>query len=184
MNVTIRPERADDYDEILRMTYDAFLTLDYPGRRRMDEHFLILLLQDCDKTIPELRFVAEHDGEIVGHIFYAMTAFRRPDGTHAETVTFAPLTVEPKHHRQGIGKALVSHTLEIARKMGFGAVVITGVPEYYPKLGFKRAREYGLTMEDGSSPDSLMVYELKPGYLSGSEYLLDLVGSDYGNQTH
>jgi len=36
----IRPEHPNDYNAILRLTYEAFLTLDYPGRRRMDEHYL------------------------------------------------------------------------------------------------------------------------------------------------
>ncbi|MCL1918298.1 MAG: hypothetical protein FWG14_08280 [Peptococcaceae bacterium] len=39
--------------------------------------------------------------------------------------------------------------MEKAREMGFGAVLIMGVPDYYPRLGFKRAREYNLTLEDG-----------------------------------
>lgn len=39
--------------------------------------------------------------------------------------------------------------------------------EYYPKLGFKRGYELGLTLPDGSSPDALMAYELKEGSLAG-----------------
>ena len=55
-NITIRNERANDYDAILRLTYEAFLTLDYPGRRRVDEHFLIYLLKNSTHVIPELCF--------------------------------------------------------------------------------------------------------------------------------
>lgn len=166
-NITIRPETPDDYAAILPLTYEAFLTLDYPGRRRVDEHYLIHLLRESSSVIPELCFVAELNGEIVGHILYTKSGFRRPDGTVADTITFGPLSVMPKYHKQGVGKALVHHSMERAKEMGFGALLIVGVPDYYPKLGFKRASAYGLMLADGSSPDAFMVYELIEEYLHG-----------------
>jgi predicted N-acetyltransferase YhbS len=165
--LTIRPERPGDYEAILRLTYEAFLTLDYPGRRRMDEHFLYSLLQGCSFVIPELCFVAERDGKIVGHILYTRSVVRRPDGSELDTITFGPLSVLPKYHRQGIGATLVRHSMNKAREMGCGAVLIVGVPEYYPKLGFQRGRAFGLTLPDGSAEDPFMACELVPGYLSG-----------------
>lgn len=164
---TIRPEAASDYETVLRLTYDAFLLADNPGRRRVDEHFLIHLLKDSPSVIPELRLVAERNGEVAGHIIYTKSKFRRPDGTEADTITFGPLSVWRKCQRQGIGKALVLRSVEKARKMGFGAILITGHPEYYPKLGFKRASEYGLTYMDPAVTDPFMAYELIPGYLHG-----------------
>ena len=163
----IRLEKPGDYKKILDLTYDAFLTSDYPERARVDEHFLIKLLQGSSFVIPELCFVAELDGEIAGHILYTKNKVVRPDKTEIEVIVFGPLSVLPQYQKQGIGTALVYHSLEVAREIGYGAVIITGVPEYYPKLGFKRAREYSLTLEDGSSPDFFMAYELVPGYLDG-----------------
>jgi len=165
--MNIRPECPDDYNAILRLTYEAFLTLDYPGRRRMDEHYLIHLLQGSPFVIPELCFVAEQDGVIAGHILYTKSEILCPDGTATDTITFGPLSVLPERHKQGIGAALVRHSMERAREMGFGALLITGVPDYYPKLGFKRARDYDLTLPDGTADDSFMAYELAPGCLSG-----------------
>lgn len=165
--MVIRMERPEDYDTILRLTYQAFLTLDYPGRRRTDEHYLVHLLQGSPFVIPALCFVAEAEGEIVGHILYTRGEILRPDGSTKEALAFGPLSVLPQYHRQGIGSALVRSSLDRAREMGFGAVLITGVPAYYPKLGFKRARVYGLTLPDGTANDSFMAYALTPGYLSG-----------------
>lgn len=164
--MNIRLERADDLPAIMRLTYHAFLTLDYPSRRRMDEHWLIHLMQGSPDLIPELCFVAEQDGEIVGHISYSRSEIQQPDGRKIETITFGPLSVLPQRHRTGIGAALVSHSISKARELGYGAVLITGVPDYYPKLGFQRAVTFGLTLEDGSADDSFMAYELIPGYLS------------------
>lgn len=169
--MTIRLERPDDYNAILQLTYEAFLTTDYPGRRRVDEHYLIHLLRGSPFVLPELCFIAEQDGEIVGHILYTKSEILRPDGTTTGTITFGPLSVLPQYHKRGIGAALVKNSMEKARKMGFGAVLITGVPGYYPKLGFKRGRDYGLTLLDGTADDSFMVYELTPGYLVGDGML-------------
>jgi len=165
--ITIRPECPGDYDAVLRLTYEAFQTLDYPGRRRMDEHFLYRLLQGCPYVIPELCFVAMRGDELVGHILYTRSLIRRPDGTQADTVTFGPLSVLPEYHRQGIGRALVRHSMAKARGMGCGAVLIVGVPDYYPKLGFRRGHEFGLTLPDGTADDPFMAYELMPGFLRG-----------------
>ncbi len=170
-NLEIRLEQPDDYPAILRLTYRSFLTLDYPGRRRMDEHYLLHLLQGSPFVIPELCFVAVLDGTIVGHILYTKSEILRPDGTKRDTITFGPLSVLPERQRQGIGAALVRRSMEKAREMGFGAILITGVPDYYPKLGFQRAREYHLTLPDGTADDSFMAYELVRGSLSGGGVL-------------
>ena len=174
IQIKIRAEQPDDYRAILRLTYEAFQTLHYPGRRRVDEHFLIHLLQGSEFVIPELRFVAEYDGSIVGHIIYAKSKILCADGTERETVTFGPLSVLPQYHKQGVGAALVAHSMREARLMGIGAVVIEGVPAYYPKLGFRRAREFGVTQKDGTAPDPLMAYELQQGYLAGGGIIVFL----------
>lgn len=181
----IRQQCPDDYQAVLRLTYEAFLTLDYPGRRRMDEHYLIHLLQNSPSAIPELCFVAEQGGEIVGHILYTGSEILRPDegspcgGSKTGAITFGPLSVLPKCQRQGIGSALVRHSMDKARELGYGAVLITGVPDYYPKLGFKRARAYGLTLEGGSSPDAFMAYELIAGYLGHTGGVLHFLPPEF-----
>lgn len=179
MRIFIRNEMPSDYEAILRLTYEAFLTLDYPGRRRTDEHYLIHLLQNCPHVIPELCCVAEAEGKIVGHILYTKSKVIRPDETEVQTVTFGPLSVHPQYHRQGIGRMLVNHSMEKAREMGFAAVLIDGVPDYYPKLGFIHAREFGLIMQDGSSDDSFMAYELKAGALHGGGTLRFLAEAEF-----
>lgn len=171
-NLNLRVERPKDYSAVLRLTYEAFLTLDYPGRRRMDEHFLIHLLQGTEYPIAGLSFVAEYEGEIIGHILYTHSKLIRADGSEIPTVTFGPLSVLPKYQRQSVGRTLVNHSMKTARDMGFGAVMITGVPDYYPKLGFRRGRDFDVTLPDGTSPDALMGYELIPGWLSSGGTLV------------
>ncbi|MDR0863219.1 MAG: N-acetyltransferase [Oscillospiraceae bacterium] len=177
--ITIRNETPEDYKALLRLTYDAFLTLDYPGRRRMDEHYLLHLLRSSPSVIRELTFVAERDGEVVGHILYTHSAISRPDGGETATLTFGPLSVLPQYQRSGIGAALVRHSMDRARELGHGAVLITGVTDYYPKLGFRRAREFGLTLEDGTAPDAFMAYELTDGYLGADGGVARFLAPEY-----
>lgn len=164
--MNIRLEEPKDYYSILRLTYEAFLTLDYPGRERIDEHYLVSLLRNSPCVVTELCYVAEQNDEIVGHILYTRSEVVQRDGTNLQTITFGPLSVLPKYQHQGIGSALVKHSLDKAEKLGYSAVLIIGVPDYYPKLGFKRAKEYGLQLPDCSAPVEFMAYELLPGALS------------------
>lgn len=174
----IRKETDKDYHSILTLTYEAFKTLDFPNRGRIDEHFLVSLLRGTKHIEPELCFVCEIKGKIVGHILYTKSQVVKSDGTSIPTLTFGPLSVEPKFQRQGIGAALVRHSLEIAKNLGYGAVLIFGVPEYYPKLGFRRAKEFGVTLGDGTSPDAFMAIELQEGYLSNGG-VFDLVAPEF-----
>ena len=139
MNLVLRPERPEDREEILRLTYEAFMTLDYPGRRRLDEHFLLSLLYESGKGIAPLCFAAILDGRIAGHIFYSETAFTRPDGTKARTLTFGPLSVHPEHQRQGIGRQLIEAT---AQRLGpHCKIILLAAPKadsYYGGVGFER----------------------------------------------
>jgi len=159
----IREECKEDHNEILKLTYEAFLTLDYPGRKRIDEHYLVSLLYNSEFVIHELCFVAQIDDEIVGHILYTKSVIMCSDGICVETITFGPLSVLPKYQNRGIGKALIYHSIEKAKELNYTGILITGVPDYYPKLGFKLASEFSITLPDGSSPEWFMGYELKKG---------------------
>jgi len=57
--------------------------------------------------------------------------------------------------------------LNRARELGYGAVLITGHPSYYPRFGFRRADDFGITLADPTSifDGAFMALELIPGYL-------------------
>ena len=167
----IRPEKPNDFEAVMKLTYEAFLTCNYAGRLRVDEHYLIKLLQNSSFVINELSYVAEDEGEIIGHILYTKSEVVCSNGARKETITFGPLSILPSRQKQGVGATLVRYTMNKAREIGFGAVLITGVAEYYPKLGFKRGCDFGLTLEDGTAEDYFMAYELVEGYLTGGGVL-------------
>lgn len=166
MNINIRLETQLDYEIVERLTYEAFSSMQKPGRVGCDEHLLVHKMRNVPAFIPELSYVCEVDHKIVAHIAYTKSEVESESGRH-EVVTFGPVSVLPQYQKLGIGAALIRHTLEIAKELGYIAVLITGHPEYYPKFGFVNAEQFSITLPDGTNMDAFMALELSPGALSG-----------------
>ena len=76
-------------------------------------------------------------------------------------LTFGPLAVAPEFQRQGIGKALIEHTVKQAHSMEYPAIVIYGSPAYYSRFGFEPGEKYGVTDAEGFFRSSLLLLPLK-----------------------
>ena len=155
----IRKETAPDFRAVEELTREAFWNLNTPG---CEEHYLAHILRTHADFLPELDFVAVHGAEIIGNIMY--TRSRVED---VPTVTFGPLSVLPVYQGQGVGSALVRHTLPLCREMGFRAVIIYGNPAYYGRFGFRAARDFDICTTDDMYAAALQVLELYPGALDG-----------------
>lgn len=146
----IRPERPDDAAAIDAVHRGAFPT-DAEAR-------LVARLRAAGRSRAAL--VAEVDGVVVGHIVFSPVTI----GDEHTGVGLAPVAVLPDHQRRGVGSALVRAGLETCQAEGHPFVVVLGHPEYYPRFGFRRASEVGLTNEYGAD-EAFMVLELVPGSL-------------------
>ena len=177
MNLIIRREEPADHYAVEEITRDAFWQFweEDESRKICDEHLLVHKLRDVEALVPELNCVAELDGKIVGHIIYTKSRIESDDGKTYEMLTFGPLTVAPEHQSKGIGRALMLHTFEEARKLGYRAVIIFGHPDYYPRVGFKHAKKLGISPPDGEAGDAFLVYSLYEGALDGisGKYYID-----------
>lgn len=80
----------------------------------------------------------------------------------------APMAVVPEHQRKGIGSALVHAGLEQCRQLGFGAVVVLGHPDYYPRFGFSSSTCFGIGCEYEVQAEVFMVLELQQRFLAGA----------------
>lgn len=166
LKITIRQENAEDYRIVEELTREAFWgNIDHPTCD--GEHLLVHKLRTRSAYVPELDFVAELDGSIVGHIIYSLAKVVASDGKETEVLNFGPLSVLPAYRKRGIGAALMRHSIAKAEKLGYRAIIFYGHPDYYPRFGFRRASRYGITGMDGSSRDSLMAMELYDGALDG-----------------
>lgn len=162
--LNIRNERESDYKNVEDITRKAFYNVYVPGCM---EHYLVHVMREHEDFIPELDFVIEVDGQIVGNIMYTKAKLTDEAGAEKEIVTFGPVSILPKYQRKGYGKMLIEHSLKRAAELGYEAVVIMGSPANYVGSGFQCCRKYNICVEKEKYPAAMLVKELKPGALDG-----------------
>ena len=166
--IVLRQERPGDHYAVEALTREAFWHIFWSANQQIcDEHLLVHKLRKSPAYVPELNYVAELDGKLVGHIIYAISKIVDSSGKSYDMLTFGPLSVHPDYQGRGIGKALMRHTFEIAKEMGHRAIIIFGHSDYYPRMGFRPAAEFGLLTSDGMTFDPFMAYLLYDGALDG-----------------
>ena len=162
--LNIRNERETDYKIVEDITRKTFYNVYVPGCM---EHYLVHIMREHEDFIPELDFVIEVDGQIVGNIMYTKAKLTDEAGAEKEIVTFGPVSILPKYQRKGYGKMLIEHSLKRAAELGYEAVVIMGSPANYVGSGFQCCRKYNVCVEKEKYPAAMLVKELKPGALDG-----------------
>jgi predicted N-acetyltransferase YhbS len=160
----ILPERDGDGEAIPPLLDRAF------GRERTRK--TVYRLRDGISPVPELCFVATDDaGEMLASLrFWPIRVEGQgdlpPDGPPA--ILLGPLAVEPKQQGRGLGRALVRHGLDAARRqLPAELCVVVGEPEYYQPYGFEPATPHGLILPGPVAPRRFQVLELRPGALDG-----------------
>ena len=166
--IRIRNERPEDREAVETLTRRAFYNQYIPGCM---EHYLVHIMRVHEDFIPELDFVAELDGEIIGNIMYTRAWLTDARGNEKPVLTFGPVCVSPEHQRRGYGKALMEHSFEAARALGYDTVVIFGSPANYVGRGFVSCRRHHVSVEGGRYPAAMLVKELVPGVLDGREWI-------------
>jgi predicted N-acetyltransferase YhbS len=78
-----------------------------------------------------------------------------------------PLTVEPAFRSGGIGEALVTKSLDAARRAGHRLVLLVGDMSYYGKMGFKPVPPHRLIFAGPVDPERLLYCELVEGAFEG-----------------
>ncbi len=163
INLTIRNEEKRDYRTVEQLVRGAFWNLYVRG---CSEHYMLHNLRASDDFIPELDFVAEKEGQIVGQIVYSRGIIKGKGAEDKEVIIFGPVSVLPAFQRRGIGSALIIHTISLARDMGYPAICIYGDPRYYSRFGFRCAEKYDIKTADDKFAVSLQVLELRRAALN------------------
>lgn len=70
IDCTIRPERPEDYRATEELTRDAFWNVYRPG---CQEHYVLHCYRQRPEFIPELSFVIEKDGRLIGQVMFVRT---------------------------------------------------------------------------------------------------------------
>lgn len=166
--IKIRNEREEDYEIVEEITREAFYNMYVPG---CVEHYLVHVMREHEDFIPELDFVLEREGSVIGNIMYTKAKLTDEDGKVKEILTFGPVCIKPAYQRMGYGKRLMEYSFEKAAEMGYDAIVIFGSPVNYVSRGFKSCRKFNVCIEGGKYPAAMMVKELVLGALDGHRWI-------------
>ena len=166
--IKIRNEQETDYKKVEEITRKAFYNLYIPG---CAEHYLVHIMRQHKDFLPELDFVIEKDGQIIGNVMYTKARLVDENGEEKQIITFGPVSILPEYQRKGYGKMLLEYSFEKAAGLGYEVIVIFGNPGNYVSRGFKSCKKYNVCIEDGTFPAAMLVKELKADALDGRKWI-------------
>lgn len=119
-----------------------------------------------------LAFVAHIADKFVGTLrFWHVTAGDRA------ALMLGPLAVDAQLRNLGIGRAMITHGLAVAREIGHEAVILVGDEPYYARFGFTRSLASGLAMPGPVDPARFLGLELVEDALAGARGLVRAAGA-------
>lgn len=164
-NYSIRVEEERDYSTVESLVRESFWNVYRPG---CTEHYVLHHLRSNPDFIPELAFVMEVDGKIIGQNVFVKAQITKDDGTAFPILTMGPICIANEYKRKGYGKILLDYSLEKAKALGYGAVCFEGNIDFYGKSGFDFASKFGIKyhgLPEGMAADFFLCKELQAGYL-------------------
>lgn len=129
MPIRIRPEAPGDATAI-----EAVILAAFRGAPHSDgnEHHIVNALRRADAL--SVSLAVEAQGTIIGHVAFSPVAI---SGDVAGWYGLGPVSVEPRHQRQGIGCRLIERGISALRDKAAAGCVVLGDPQYYGRFGFR-----------------------------------------------
>jgi putative acetyltransferase len=154
--VVIRSERDADHPAVAEVVRAAFVrhpdeVASFVERIRASEHF-----------VPELALVAEDSSGVIAHVMLSWVGVE--GGSSTRILNLTPMSVRPDRQRVGVGTQLICDALGRAEAAGEGAVMVEGIPAYYPRFGFERASALGFISPHPKIPDEAFMVKRLRGY--------------------
>lgn len=163
----MRLETEKDYRAVETLTREAFWNVYVPGAT---EHYFVHMMRSHKDFLPELAFVLEQDGEIIGNIMYTRSWLEDENGERKEILSIGPICIAPRVQRQGLSRLLIEHSFEKARALGYDTVINFGNPANYVGRGFVSCKKKNVCLGENNFPTALLVCELIPDVLSGKHW--------------
>lgn len=166
-NIIIRNEKRNEHRLVENLIRESFWNVYRPGCL---EHYVLNQLRDDPAFVPELDFVMEKAGKVIGQNIFMRTAIQADDGRKIPIMTMGPIGILPEYKRQGYGKILLDYSLDRAKEEGCKAVCFEGNIDFYGKSGFAPASQYGIRyhgVPEGEDASFFLCKELVPGYFDG-----------------
>ncbi len=153
MEIKIRQESKNDYDSVYQVVKEAFAHAQHTSG---DEQDLVNRLRGSSSFVPQLSLVAEHNGEIVGHIL-----FTEAEISGTKQLVLAPLSVMPLQQSRGIGGKLIAEGHRIAGELGYEFSILVGHAHYYPRFGYVPASRFGIKTSFEVPDENFMAVNLR-----------------------
>jgi predicted N-acetyltransferase YhbS len=119
-----------------------------------------------------LSFVASEGRRVIGTARLWDVAV----GNGQQALLLGPVAVAEDCRSRGLGGAMVRRAIQAARKLGYGAIVLVGDPEYYNRFGFSGEKTGALWMPGPFERHRLLGRELKAGALGGARGMIAATG--------
>jgi len=166
-SIIIRTEKEKEYREVENLVRESFWNVYRPGCL---EHYVLHQLRKDAAFVPELDFVMEMGGQIIGQNMFMKAEILADDGRKIPIMTMGPICIAPDLKRKGYGKILLDYSLEKAKELGCGAICMEGNIDFYGKSGYRQASEFGIRYHGLTEDDDASFFlcrELIQGYLDG-----------------
>ncbi|MBE9636574.1 GNAT family N-acetyltransferase [Salipiger mangrovisoli] len=150
---SLSQERPDDLWEVEAL-YDLCFA---PGRTLLSSY----RLRDGVPPVAELCRVAKDEAGVIGGV---IRYWPIRIGA-AQALLLGPVAVHPTAQGEGLGAALIRDTLERARDLEWGRVLLVGDEPYYRRFGFAKIED--VEMPPPTNPERVLALELRPGAWSG-----------------
>jgi len=162
--IQIRHERPADLDAREALLDEAF---GETRTRKSSER-----LREDRLPAEGLSFIASEGKRVIG----TARLWNVACGNGHQALLLGPVAVAEGCRSRGLGGAMVRRAIQAARKLGYGAIVLVGDPEYYNRFGFSGEKTGALWMPGPFERHRLLGRELKTGGLDGARGMIAATG--------
>lgn len=163
----IRLEKREEHRAVENLVRESFWNVYRPGCL---EHYVLHCLRNDPDFVPELDWVMEKDGCLIGQNIFMRAQILADDGRKIPIMTMGPICICPEFKGQGYGKKLLDFSIQKAAEIGCGALCFEGNIGFYGKSGFDYASKFGIRyhgLPAGEDASFFLCRELIPGFLDG-----------------
>ncbi|TYZ25128.1 GNAT family N-acetyltransferase [Selenomonas ruminis] len=163
----IRLEKQEEHRAVENLVRESFWNVYRPGCL---EHYVLHCLRNDPDFVPELDWVMEKDGRLIGQNIFMRAQILADDGRKIPIMTMGPICICPELKGQGYGKKLLDFSIQKAAEIGCGALCFEGNIGFYGKSGFDYASKFGIRyhgLPAGEDASFFLCRELIPGFLDG-----------------
>jgi len=148
-----RPEDVAEVDEVIRAAFRGHgnEVVAFADRIRASA-----------EAVPRYSLLAEDETGVVGHVMLSWVGIE--GAARHRMLVLTPMSVRPDRQRIGVGARLIRDALGRAEQAGEPAVMVEGIPAYYPRFGFEQASALGFISPHPKIPDDAFMVKRLPGY--------------------